>query len=134
MGFGAYLFVVVMAVAVMASAVYALYWAVKTGQFREFEKGATEIFDDEEPQGRPTDFFPRRSSRSGLRPDTADTASPAGPSLVGPAADRPHGAAGQSAGAANRPDAPRFGGPFDGLRVPSPSREDASPDPGKPSA
>ncbi len=126
MGFGAYLFVVLMAVAVMASAVYALYWAVKTGQFREFEKGATEIFDDEEPQGRPTDFFPRRSSRSGLRPDTADTASSAGPSLVGPV--------GQSSGAANRPDAQRFGGPFDKLRVPSPSREDASPDPGKPSA
>ena len=121
MGFGAYIFVVVMAAAVMASAVYALYWAVKTGQFREFEKGATEIFDDEEPQGRPTDFFPRRSSRSGLRPDTADTASRAGSSLVGPVADRSYGAAGQSSGAANRPDAPRFG-------------EDASPDQGKPSA
>ena len=64
MGFGAYIFVVVMAAAVMASAVYALYWAVKTGQFREFEKGATEIFDDEEPQGRPTDFFPKKKGRA----------------------------------------------------------------------
>ena len=60
MGFGAYTFVVVMAAAVMSSAVYALYWAVKTGQFREFEKGATEIFDEEEPQGRATDFFPKK--------------------------------------------------------------------------
>ena len=98
MGFGAYIFVVVMAAAVMASAVYALYWAVKTGQFREFEKGATEIFDDEEPQGRPTDFFPKKKGR------------------------------------ANRPGEPRLGGPFDKLRVPSPSREDASPYQGKPTA
>ena len=63
MGFGAYIFVVVMAAAVMASAVYALYWAVKTGQFREFEKGATEIFDSEEPQGTPTDFFPKKRKK-----------------------------------------------------------------------
>ncbi len=64
MGFGAYTFVVVMAAAVMASAVYALYWAVKTGQFRQFEKGASESFTAEEPQGQPTDFFPRKKGRA----------------------------------------------------------------------
>lgn len=66
MGFGAYIFVVVMAAAVMASAVYALYWAVKTGQFRQFEKGATEIFNDEEPEGRPTDFFPKKRKKTSV--------------------------------------------------------------------
>ena len=104
MGFGAYLFVVLMAVAVMASAVYALYWAVKTGQFREFEKGATEIFDDEEPQGRPTDFFPRRSSRSGLRPDTRRTSWHAGLSSPRPVGDRSYGSAPRTGRAGLRPD------------------------------
>ncbi len=65
MGYGAYTFVVVLAAAVMASAVYALYWAVKTGQFRNFEKGATAIFDDEEPEGHPTDFFPQKRKKKG---------------------------------------------------------------------
>lgn len=63
MGFSAYIFVVLMAAAVMASAVYALYWAVKTGQFRQFEKGATEIFTEEEPQGQATDFFPQKRKK-----------------------------------------------------------------------
>jgi nitrogen fixation-related uncharacterized protein len=63
MGYGAYIFVVVMAAAVMASAVYALYWAVKTGQFQQFEKGATAIFNDEEPLGQPTDHFPQKPKK-----------------------------------------------------------------------
>jgi len=42
----------------LASAVYALYWASRNGQLKEFEKGAASIFDDEEPVGQPTDFFP----------------------------------------------------------------------------
>lgn len=60
MGYESYTFIVVVAAAVMASAVYALYWAVKTGQFREIEKGATEIFDEEEPIGVTTDSFPQK--------------------------------------------------------------------------
>lgn len=44
------------AVAITASAVYALHWAVKSGQFHNLEKGATTIFDEEEPMGVPTDF------------------------------------------------------------------------------
>ncbi len=60
MGYESYTFIVVVAAAVMASAVYALYWAVKTGQFREIEKGATEIFDEEEPIGVTTDSFPKK--------------------------------------------------------------------------
>lgn len=64
MGYGAYTFIVVIAAAVMASAVYALYWAVKTGQFREIEKGATSIFDEEEPLGTPTDSFPQKRKKA----------------------------------------------------------------------
>lgn len=66
MGYGAYTFIVVIAAAVMASAVYALYWAVKSGQFREIEKGATSIFDDEEPIGTRTDSFPSKKGRAKL--------------------------------------------------------------------
>jgi len=41
-----------------ASALYAFHWASKNGQFHELEKGACSIFDDEEPLGKQTDFFP----------------------------------------------------------------------------
>lgn len=64
MGSATYLFVVLIAAAIMASAIYALNWAIKTGQFRNIEKGATEIFDDEEPIGRPTDFFPTKRRKA----------------------------------------------------------------------
>jgi cbb3-type cytochrome oxidase maturation protein len=58
------------AVAITASAVYALHWAVKSGQFRDLEKGATTIFDDEEPMGTPTDFTLGKppARRSAARP------------------------------------------------------------------
>jgi nitrogen fixation-related uncharacterized protein len=39
----------------VASAIYALQWASKTGQLRDLDEGAKVIFDDEEPVGRPTD-------------------------------------------------------------------------------
>jgi nitrogen fixation-related uncharacterized protein len=44
-----------MAVLVVSSAVYGLYWASRKGQLRDLEEGAKVIFDDEEPIGRPTD-------------------------------------------------------------------------------
>ncbi len=40
------------------SAVYALKWASRTGQLRDFEKAAASIFDDAEPIGRFTDSYP----------------------------------------------------------------------------
>ena len=40
------------------SVVLAWLWAVKTNQFSDFKKGATSIFDDDEPVGRVTDVFP----------------------------------------------------------------------------
>lgn len=47
----------------LASVVYALYWASKNGQLKEFEKGAASIFDEKEPIGQPTDFFPGKDPR-----------------------------------------------------------------------
>ncbi len=41
-----------------ASAVWALAWAIQTGQFRDFRDGAASIFDDGEPVGQVTDRFP----------------------------------------------------------------------------
>ncbi len=55
------------AVAFTASAVYALQWASKKGQLRDFEKGAASIFDEHEPIGRSTDSFPQRRPRKGQR-------------------------------------------------------------------
>ncbi len=58
MEWAAYIPVVLVALALLASAVYALSWAVKHRQFQQLEQGATVIFDDEEPMGRTTDHFP----------------------------------------------------------------------------
>lgn len=46
-----------------ASVLYALYWASKNGQFRELEKGAYSIFDEEEPLSAQTDCFPENKSK-----------------------------------------------------------------------
>ena len=48
------------ALAISGTAVYALYWSSKHGQLRDFERGATSIFDQEEPVGEMTDHFPAR--------------------------------------------------------------------------
>ncbi len=47
-------------ICLFSAAVYALYWAAKNGQFKNFEKGARVIFDEEEPEGEQLDFFPDR--------------------------------------------------------------------------
>ena len=41
------------------SSVSALIWAVASGQLGQFQKGATTIFDDDEPIGEVTDSFPQ---------------------------------------------------------------------------
>jgi cbb3-type cytochrome oxidase maturation protein len=46
------------------SAVVALAWAMKKGQMENFQRGATSIFDADEPIGMITDTFPRASHRS----------------------------------------------------------------------
>lgn len=44
-----------MAMLVVLSAVYGLYWASKKGQLNELEQGSKVIFDDAEPVGVTTD-------------------------------------------------------------------------------
>lgn len=58
MEWSSYIIAFVIALLITSSAVVALRWAVKTGQFRNFDKGAESIFDDDEPLGQPQDSFP----------------------------------------------------------------------------
>lgn len=41
-----------------AAAVLALGWALRNGQFENFQQGAQSIFGPDEPIGEPTDEFP----------------------------------------------------------------------------
>ncbi|WP_404420908.1 hypothetical protein [Nibricoccus sp. IMCC34717] len=60
MDFAFLLLAFLIAVAITASAVYALGWASRNGQLRNFEQGAASIFDESEPIGKQTDFFPKK--------------------------------------------------------------------------
>jgi cbb3-type cytochrome oxidase maturation protein len=53
-----YVFVFGIVVLFCGSVVWALWWALKGGQFSRFADGATSIFDEDEPVGRVTDAFP----------------------------------------------------------------------------
>jgi cbb3-type cytochrome oxidase maturation protein len=44
------------------SVVWALWWAIHSGQFDSLERASSSIFDEEEPVGLPTDRFPTSSS------------------------------------------------------------------------
>lgn len=41
-----------------ATVLWAFTWAIRTGQFEDFQRGATSIFDADEPLGQMTDRFP----------------------------------------------------------------------------
>lgn len=56
------------ATAISGTAVYALHWSSKHGQLRDFERGATSIFDEQEPMGQMTDHFPTKQ-RKPVAPD-----------------------------------------------------------------
>lgn len=60
-----YLVALPIALLFLGSAVYALYWASRNGQLKEFERGAASIFDEKEPVGHETDHFPGKSPRRG---------------------------------------------------------------------
>ena len=46
-------------IALLSVTVIALFaWAIRNGQFSDFQQGATSIFDDDEPLGEMTDWFP----------------------------------------------------------------------------
>ncbi|WP_052362373.1 hypothetical protein [Geminisphaera colitermitum] len=59
----------------LASAAYALYWASRHGQLQNLERGATTIFDDKEPIGTQTDYFPGKTNqeKTSQPPPTPDT-------------------------------------------------------------
>jgi cbb3-type cytochrome oxidase maturation protein len=46
------------------SVVLALAWALRNGQMEDFQRGATAIFDPDEPIGATTDAFPKSSNES----------------------------------------------------------------------
>jgi len=54
-----------------ASAIYAFFWAQKTGEFRDLDRQARSIFDESEPEGVVTDQFPGRAPRATARPHPA---------------------------------------------------------------
>ena len=58
MGLIASIFVYGLLFTLLVSVVWGMWWAVRGGQFSEFQKGARSIFDEQEPIGRPTDAFP----------------------------------------------------------------------------
>lgn len=57
-----------MAMLVVLSAVYGLYWASKKGQLQDLEEGSKVIFDDEEPLGKPTDQTLNQSKPPARKP------------------------------------------------------------------
>jgi cbb3-type cytochrome oxidase maturation protein len=46
------------------AAILALAWAVRDGQFENFERSARSIFDPAEPVGEMTDRFPETAAKS----------------------------------------------------------------------
>ena len=53
----------------LLSAVYALFWASRNGQLKDFEEGAKTIFTEEEPEGKELDSFPGEKSDSETKQD-----------------------------------------------------------------
>ncbi|MBT8494861.1 MAG: hypothetical protein KJO07_17525 [Deltaproteobacteria bacterium] len=53
-----FLFIWMIVLLLALSSAFGLAWAIKNGQFRDFQTGADSIFDADEPIGRATDFFP----------------------------------------------------------------------------
>lgn len=45
-------------VVMVVSFVLVLRWAKRNGQFKNLDEGAKVIFDEDEPEGTPTDHFP----------------------------------------------------------------------------
>jgi len=41
--------------------IWSLWWAIRGGQFSDFQRGAVSIFDDDEPVGQVTDVFPDKA-------------------------------------------------------------------------
>ncbi len=46
-----------------ASVLAVFVWAIRSGQFENFQQGATSIFDPDEPIGEITDRFPSENNK-----------------------------------------------------------------------
>lgn len=57
------LLILVTVTGLTVSAIVAFGWAMKDGQFADFEAGARSIFDAAEPVGQVTDEFPKGKDR-----------------------------------------------------------------------
>ena len=64
----------VLAGLIFISAVYAFHWALKNGQLKDLEKGASSIFDDDEPLREQTDYSLSKSNYN-LHTTTANESS-----------------------------------------------------------
>lgn len=55
-----FVFIFIWAFAMLAgiTTVWLLAWAVRNGEFRDLKAGARSIFNEEEPEGVVTDYFP----------------------------------------------------------------------------
>lgn len=55
-----FVFVFIWAFAIIAgiTTVWLLAWAIRNGEFQNLRAGARSIYDDEEPEGKVTDYFP----------------------------------------------------------------------------
>lgn len=55
------------------SAIGALIWAIQTRQFSNFQQGARTVFDEDEPEGEMTDFFPGEAPEGKSPSQTGDS-------------------------------------------------------------
>jgi nitrogen fixation-related uncharacterized protein len=55
-----YVFMFIWSFALVAgiTTVWLLAWAIRQGEFKDLRAGARSIFDDQEPEGMVTDYFP----------------------------------------------------------------------------
>jgi cbb3-type cytochrome oxidase maturation protein len=60
----AYLVIFASFVLFALSVVLALAWALRNGQMQDFQRGATAIFDPDEPIGATTDAFPGSAKKA----------------------------------------------------------------------
>ena len=69
-----YALLFVIGLLITGSAVYAFFWAQKNGEFRDLEGQSRSIFDETEPEGMQTDFFPKKKPHKLWRPHRNNTA------------------------------------------------------------
>lgn len=56
--FQVFLFIWAFAIVAGITMVWLLAWAIQNGEFKNLRAGARSIFDEEEPEGMVTDYFP----------------------------------------------------------------------------